>query len=186
VEPVAEKSQRQGTGPVCRFSPSQNCRHGQFPCVVLLSLRMFTNILLAPEPARASTDLVERTFPPDRVRAERLTFEIQSSPDSAEPRQWKPNRIRREGYSRAGPETRPLFCGRPGIRDQRSGPTRRTRPRTPFGHQAGIRKFRAVSLSSAPWECRTLRPPQNMVSTWPTISEHHRPCIPSTFSLFYT
>ena len=46
-------------------------------------------------------------------------------------------------------------CDRPEIRNQRSGQTRRTRPRTPFGYEAGIRKFRAVSLSSAPWECRT-------------------------------
>ena len=36
-------------------------------------------------------------------------------------------------------------CDRPEIRNQRSGQTRRTRPRTPFGYEAGIGKFRAVS-----------------------------------------
>ena len=74
----------------------------------------------------------------------------------AKPRQRKPNLIQREGYSQARFQRHGLrLCGRPGIRNQRSGPTRRTRPRTPFRYQAGIRKFRGVSLSSAPWECRT-------------------------------
>ena len=79
------------------------------------------------------------------LNTERLAFEIQSSSDPAEPRQRKSNRIRRERYLQAWFQRHGLrLWGRPGIRNQRSGPTRRTRPRTPFRYQAGIRKFRVA------------------------------------------
>lgn len=98
-----------------------------------------------------------------RVRAERLTFQIQSSSDPAKPRLRKPNRIRREGYSQArSRDTALRLCGRPGVRNQRSGPTRRTRPRTPSRYQEILCRIPVVSSPGMPNPLPASKHGQNM------------------------
>jgi len=101
-----------------------------------------------------------------RVRAERLTFEIQSSSDPAEPRQRKPNRIRREGYSQARSRDTAFVCA--------AGPGFETndivRPdEHVLGPPLGMRR---VSEDFVPYHCRQLPGNAEPFTRLKTRSEH--------------